>query len=193
MTTSLDRRTRGSVAAAALLGAAMLVAPALAFAAPQLIAQASAPATPSAESPSTAPSAAPAPSQAAPKASSHANRAVHRTSPSVVEKRIASMHKRLKITSSQETAWDAVAQAMRDDAQQMNTLIRARQAQVGSMNAVQDLQSYEKISEAHVDGLHKLVPAFETLYGQLSPEQQKTADTMFGRKMHRASSKTKGG
>ena len=188
MTTSLDRRTRGSVAAAALLGAAMLVAPALAFAAPQLLAQASAPATPSAESPSTAPSAAPA----APKAA-HANRAVHRTSPSVVEKRIASMHKRLKITSNQETAWDAVAQAMRDDAQQMNTLIRARQAQVGSMNAVQDLQSYEKISEAHVDGLHKLVPAFETLYGQLSPEQQQTADTMFGRKMRHASSKTKGG
>lgn len=189
MTISLDRRTRGSVAAAALLGAAMLVAPALAFAAPQLIAQASAPATPSAESPSTAPSAAPA----APKAASHANRAEHRTSPSVVEKRITSMHKRLKITSSQETAWDAVAQAMRDDAQQMNTLIRQRQAQVGSLNAVQDLQSYEKISEAHVDGLHKLVPAFETLYGQLSPEQQKTADTMFGRKMHHASSKTKGG
>lgn len=185
MTTSLDRRTRGSVAAAALLGAAMLVAPALAFAAPQLIAQASAPATPSAESPSTAP--------AAPKAASHVNRAVHRTSPSVVEKRIASMHKRLKITSSQETAWDAVAQAMRNDAQQMNTLIRERQAQVGSLNAVQDLQSYEKISEAHVDGLHKLVPAFQTLYGQLSPEQQKTADTIFGRKTHHPSSKVKGG
>jgi hypothetical protein len=39
------------------------------------------------------------------------------------------------------------------------------------MNAMQNMQSYEQIAEAHAQHLQKLVPAFDALYNAM-PEQQ---------------------
>ena len=44
------------------------------------------------------------------------------------------------------------------------------------MNAIDDLRSYAAIAQAHAEDMQRLVPAFETLYGTLTPAQQKDAD-----------------
>jgi LTXXQ motif family protein len=95
-----------------------------------------------------------------------------------VEERIKQLHAELKITPAQEPAWDAVAQAMRDDAKAMEQAIEQRH-QAKSMSAVDNLKSYQAIADAHAQGLQKLVPAFQALYASMSPEQQKNADAVF--------------
>ena len=47
------------------------------------------------------------------------------------------------------------------------------------MDAVDDLRSYEQLTEAQVDGIKKLLPAFETLYASMSDDQKKNADIVF--------------
>ncbi len=96
-----------------------------------------------------------------------------------VEKRIGDLHRKLRITAAQETQWAAVAQAMRDNAQTMDALIKDRSANAKTMTAVEDLVSYEKLAAAHEDGLKKFVPVFQTLYDGMSDEQKKSADAAF--------------
>jgi hypothetical protein len=98
-----------------------------------------------------------------------------------VEQRIKSLHAQLKITQAEEPQWDAVAQVMRDNANSVGSLVEQRKAQAGQMTAVDDLKSYEAITDAHADGLKKLIPAFEQLYNTMSDDQKKTADTIFRR------------
>jgi hypothetical protein len=49
------------------------------------------------------------------------------------------------------------------------------------------MESYEKLSEAHVQHLQKLIPAFQALYDAMPPDQQKVADQAF-----RASAQARG-
>jgi len=110
-----------------------------------------------------------------------------------VEQRIKTLHDKLKITAAQESEWGDVAQAMRDNETSMSQLIEERRANAKTMSAVEDLQSYQKIAQAHADGLAKLIPAFETLYTDLSDTQKKNADEVFGRfEGHRGMSKASG-
>ncbi|HEX3498767.1 MAG TPA: Spy/CpxP family protein refolding chaperone [Stellaceae bacterium] len=117
-----------------------------------------------------------APTQAAPK-----GRASHAMmSPSDrVEARIKDLHARLHITAAQETQWNGVAQAMRDNAKSMETVIGDRTKNISTMSAVDDLRSYESLAEVHADGMKKLVTAFAPLYDSLSDSQKKTADAIF--------------
>jgi hypothetical protein len=174
-----SHRTVGAVASAALLSAVLVGAPSLTFAQSGTTAPGG-----------MAPSAAPAPA-AAPAPNAHLERTAKHTAPAAVEKRITDLHRRLKITADQESDWNAVAQAMRDSAEKMNDLVQQRQQEMTSENAVQDLQSYEQIAEAHVDGLKTLVPAFQTLYGKMSPAQQKSADAIFSGNAGKRASKMK--
>lgn len=96
-----------------------------------------------------------------------------------IEQRITALHAQLKITQAEEPQWQAVAQVMRDNASSVGTLVEQRKAQAGQMTAVDDLKSYEAITDAHADGLKKLIPAFEQLYVSMSDDQKKTADTIF--------------
>jgi protein CpxP len=99
--------------------------------------------------------------------------------PDRVEKRISDLHRKLHITAGQETQWTVVAQAMRDNAKSMDTLIKERTANAKSMTAVDDLRSYEKLAEAHEDGLKKFIPVFQALYDSMSNDQKKSADAAF--------------
>jgi hypothetical protein len=166
-----DRLASGVVAAALC---AMLIAP-LAARAQQGSPTTTAPAT---QAPTMA---APAPSTAA---SSRQSR---------IDAYINNMHKRLKVTSEQETQWNAVAQVMRDNAEDIDKLASDRRAKRSSMTAVDDLQSYEAIADAHADGLKKLVPAFSALYDSMSDTQKKNADQVFGHRTARASHAKKSG
>jgi hypothetical protein len=96
-----------------------------------------------------------------------------------VETRINDLHADLKITSAQESQWKDVAQVMRDNADKLNTLVKARSENAKTMTAVDDLKSYAAIAEEHEDGTKKLIPVFQSLYDSLSDDQKKAADTEF--------------
>jgi len=108
-----------------------------------------------------------------------------------IEARIKTLHDQLQITPALESQWAAVAQAMRESAHQMQTLIQQRAQNAKTMTAVDDLRSYQAIAQAHLDGLNKLVPAFDTLYASMSDAQKKNADTVFQHKV-RAKAKKSG-
>jgi periplasmic protein CpxP/Spy len=98
-----------------------------------------------------------------------------------VETRIKELHRNLKITAAQESQWNAFAKVMRDNAETVDTVLKERSENLHAMNAVDDLRSYQKLADAHANGLKKLVPAFEALYNTMSDEQKKNADAEFGR------------
>ncbi len=100
--------------------------------------------------------------------------------PGSVEERIDQLHTRLKITPEEEQAWNAVAQAMRDNAAAMEKLVAdKRDTAPQDRTAVDDLKTYQEFAEAHVDGLKNLTSAFETLYDAMPDQQKKTADRVF--------------
>jgi protein CpxP len=146
---------------------------------PYAQAQSSSATTTSPPSASTAPSA--APSSASAKAQT-----VKPMSDAQVEARVAQLHRQLKITKDQESDWNTVAQDMRDGAQNMSTLLQARNSAAKSkpMNAVDNLKNYEEIVDAQADGLKKITPDFEKLYDEMSPAQKKTADTIFNQRLN---------
>lgn len=108
-----------------------------------------------------------------------------------IEQRIKNLHERLKISAAEEPQWAAVAQAMRDNAQTVGELVHERREKAGTMNAVDDLRSYQAIAEAHATGVAKLVSAFKELYAVMPPEQQKNADAVFAKSMHRQAARKK--
>lgn len=92
------------------------------------------------------------------------------------EARIAAMHKRLHLTAAQEPLWTNVAQMMRDNATSFHANIHDR---AKDATAVEKLKVFESIAEEHAAGLKKLIPVFEKLYADLTPEQKKNADQLF--------------
>jgi len=96
-----------------------------------------------------------------------------------VEARIKDMHTRLGITATQEDAWGKVAQAMRDNAGTMATLIQARTSKAKTMTAMDDLKSYAELAQAHADGIQKFTPVFGALYDSMSDQQKQNADAIF--------------
>ena len=104
-----------------------------------------------------------------------------------VDEWIGYLHDQLHVTPAQTAQWNAVAQVMRENEQSVHRLIEERQRNRQTMNAVDDLRSYEQLTEAHVDGIKRLVPVFETFYASMSDDQKKTADTVFASlERHRA-------
>jgi protein CpxP len=97
-----------------------------------------------------------------------------------VEPRIKQMHTELKITPDQEAKWNPVAQAMRDNAANMEKLVAEKRQQAPqNMTAVEDLKTYQQFAQAHVDGLKNLTSAFSSLYDSMSDQQKKNADQVF--------------
>jgi hypothetical protein len=96
-----------------------------------------------------------------------------------VERRIAELRAQLQITPAEQQQWDQFAQVMRDNAREMDQIFIQRAEQYQSMNAVQNMQSYEHVAETHAQQLQKLVPAFEKLYNSMSDQQKQIADRVF--------------
>jgi len=122
-------------------------------------------------------------------ANSHLNHKAKRIN--AVEQRISQLHGDLKITEHQSPQWNALAQAMRDNAREMGKQMHKLRGAVASMNAQQNMQAYAELAQEHATRLQKLSAAFTALYNVLSPDQKKTADILFQHKnMHH---KGKGG
>src|SRR5271166_428533 len=97
-----------------------------------------------------------------------------------VEQRITMLHTALKITPGEEPLWNAVAQAMRENAAAMDKIVaQARTTPPQNMTAVEDLKMYQKFTQAHIDGLKNLIVSFEKLYAAMPDAQKKITDDVF--------------
>ena len=142
-------------------------------------------------------SAAPAAPASAPAAKAKARTRHHATTRPGIEQRIATLHTQLRITASQEAQWGQIADVMRQNAAAVEAAIKDRQATASTMSAMENLQSYQKIAQAHAQGMEKLIPAFQTLYDSMTDAQKKNADSVFrataARHEHRTPAKKKAG
>jgi hypothetical protein len=97
-----------------------------------------------------------------------------------VQQRITELHASLKITPAEETQWNGVAQAMHENAETMDKLVAINgTTPAQNLSALQELQTYQQLAQAHVDGLENLTAAFSTLYNVMSDGQKKVADQVF--------------
>ena len=96
-----------------------------------------------------------------------------------VENHIKQLRAQLHITPAEQSQWDQFAQVMRDNARDMDRAFMQRAQQYPTMNAVQNMQSYEQIAEAHAQHLQRLVAAFDNLYNAMPEEQKKLTDEVF--------------
>ena len=101
-----------------------------------------------------------------------------------VERHIKDLRAKLKITSTEEPQWDAVAQTMRETAGELDAAIAKRQATIKTATAVEDLNAYEAIARSHADGVKRLSEAFAPLYAEMSADQKKMADDVFAQRVH---------
>ena len=96
-----------------------------------------------------------------------------------VDQRISELKTALKITPDQETKWQAVANAMHQNAGAMDKLVQEKRAKAANMTAVDDLETYQDFTKAHLDGLKNLTSAFKSLYDSMPADQKKNADKVF--------------
>lgn len=102
------------------------------------------------------------------------------TKPETVDQRIATLKTALKITADQDMKWNAVAQTMRDNANQMEKLVATKRAiPPEQTTAVDDLKTYQEFTQVRLDGLKNLNAAFKALYDSMPAEQKKNADMVF--------------
>ena len=153
MTSSFSKTAGRSLALATLVGASLTVG---------------------LSSPASSQTVAPTDSAKAPAA-----RAATSNKAETVEQRITTLKAALKVTPDQESKWDGVANAMRENAASMDKLIQEKQGKMANMNAVDDLRTYQEFSQANLDGLKNLISSFKTLYDTMTPDQKKNADHVF--------------
>ena len=96
-----------------------------------------------------------------------------------VEQRIKELYSQLRITPAERSQWDQFAQVMRANARDMDQAWLQRVDNFQSLNAVQNMQSYEQIAEQHAQHVQKLVLAFQNLYNSMPDKQKQLADQVF--------------
>jgi len=101
-----------------------------------------------------------------------------------VEKHIKDLHAKLKITPAEQSQWDAVAQAMRDNAAALDGAISKRDGIAEHGTAMDDLKAYGDIVQVHADSIKKLSAVFASLYDAMPAEQKKVADEVFAQRPH---------
>jgi len=96
-----------------------------------------------------------------------------------VDQRISQLQRQLRITSAEEQQWNSFANVMRSNAQAMDQLWQQQMANPTGMTAPQSMQAYATLAQTHAQQAQQLVPAFQSLYDTLSPEQKEIADRAF--------------
>jgi hypothetical protein len=102
----------------------------------------------------------------------------------IVDGRIAFLKAELKITPTQETQWQQVEAAMRENAKALDQTITTARQNRASMDAVQRLELREQFAKVRADNGARLLAAFKPLYAGLSPEQQQMANQLVGARHH---------
>ncbi len=102
------------------------------------------------------------------------------TKAETIEQRIASLKADLQITADETDNWNAVAAAMRANAETMDKLAASKHAQPATdQTALDDLMTDQAFAQAHVDGLATLTTRFTVLYNAMPEPQKKVADQVF--------------
>jgi hypothetical protein len=96
-----------------------------------------------------------------------------------VEQHIRELHAQLRITAAEEPQWQQFANVMRDNARGMDQEFSQRMQQFPTMNALQNMQSYQRIAELHAQDIQKLAPAFAGLYNAMPEQQRLLTDRVF--------------
>jgi protein CpxP len=133
-----------------------------------------------AASPATNAPAAPASATTAPMAKADMQRDMK------VDKHIKELHAQLKITAAEEPQWAAVAKTMHENATDIDVAIDKREQGAPNATAIDDLNSYGEIAQAHADAVKKLSAAFAPLYESMPDDQKKLADSIFSQHGHAA-------
>jgi vacuolar-type H+-ATPase subunit H len=102
----------------------------------------------------------------------------------IVDGRIAFLKAELKITPTQETQWQQVEAAMRENAKALDQTITTARQNRASMDAVQRLELREQFAKVRADNGARILAAFKPLYAGLSPEQQQMANQLVGARHH---------
>lgn len=103
-----------------------------------------------------------------------------------VERHIKDLRAKLKITPAEESQWTTVVQTMHDNANELDKAIDKRKAIANNATAIDDLNAYGDIAQAHADGVKKLSTAFSPLYASMSDDQKQVADDLFAHRAHEA-------
>jgi hypothetical protein len=77
-----------------------------------------------------------------------------------------------------------LAETMRENAIDLDRAIDKREANVASATAIDDLNAYADVAQAHANGVKKLASAFSQLYSVMSDDQKKEADEVFSHGSH---------
>src|SRR5437764_2582502 len=96
---------------------------------------------------------------------------------SEVDRDIADLRKQLKIMPQQEPQFNAFAEVLRNNAQELDAQMRQGSP---NPNAVEELKQAQQFTETQAAGLKRLVPALQALYDTLSDPQKKIADQVMG-------------
>jgi hypothetical protein len=76
---------------------------------------------------------------------------------------------------------------MRENVKDLDRAIDKRAANAASATAIDDLNSYADIAQAHANGVKKLASVFSGLYNAMSDDQKKAADEVFSHHGHEGS------
>lgn len=95
-----------------------------------------------------------------------------------IEGRIAFLRAELKITDAQGAAWNALADAMRENAKNVAE-VRASRSPSQHPSLADRLAFQEKWLSVRLDGTRAIKAALVTLIGTFSDEQKKMADELF--------------
>lgn len=97
-----------------------------------------------------------------------------------IEGRIAFLRAELKITDAQSATWNAVADALRNNARKLGELRASTMSQVGAapQGLVDRLTLQEKWLAARLEGTREIKSALTNLVGTLSDDQKKMADEL---------------
>lgn len=96
-----------------------------------------------------------------------------------VERHIADLHRKLQITQAEQPQWQAFADAMRQNAEQMRQFWDQARPHLASMDAAQGLQFYARMTQLYAEGAQRLVQPFDQLYQAMPPQQRQVADRVF--------------
>jgi periplasmic protein CpxP/Spy len=96
----------------------------------------------------------------------------------LIDGRIAFLKAELKITPEQETQWQSMATALRQNANALDQVINSARQQRGAVDAVQRLTEREQFDKVRTENDERLLSAFKPLYASLSPEQQQIANQL---------------
>jgi LTXXQ motif family protein len=96
-----------------------------------------------------------------------------------IDGRLAFVKAELKITEAQTTAWDAFADATRNNATSMSEMRKTMMSRLASPGTLPDRLALEdNAMTAHLAALKRTEDAVAKLYGVLTDEQKKIADNI---------------